>query len=643
MSKFKITTIIGIYLILFYFLISSIIPDKITIIGSIGSDFAIINYNLFGYFSYFNMMFLIFFIYKITNTVNKYETFISYSLLSFSFLILYSIIENNNNIILLADNFTFKFNYLFGEYASIIFVLLTIPLSISILFFDKIKFLNKKKKLSIIELLEQEQQNFTNTEEKKVKKNTNIKFIKNKIKLPNINLLEKNNLKKIKTDEEEIDFNIMNLLSKLRHFNIDGDIVNTYVGPIVSTFEFKPNANVKVSKISGLQDDLAMSLKAETIRIQAPIPGKDVVGIEIPNKNIETIYLRDIFESKDFLNSSKLTITLGKDITGKPYFVDIRKLPHLLIAGTTGSGKSVGLNAIILSLLYKNTSRELKLLMIDPKMLEFSVYNDIPHLITPVITKSKKAIKALSNMVLEMENRYELMTSNQTKNIETYNEKVKEEDKLPYIVIIIDELADLMMTSGKEVEHSISRLAQMARASGIHLIVATQRPSVDVITGLIKANLPSRISFRVGQKIDSKIILDQMGAESLLGKGDMLFTPPGMNGVIRLHAPWSSEKEIEMIVDFLKSQETVKFDNQFFNSKNEEEIQTSNNFNLKLKDKDELFEDAKIIIQNDKKTSISYLQRKLRIGYNRSASIIESLEVEGFLSKPNSKGQREIV
>jgi S-DNA-T family DNA segregation ATPase FtsK/SpoIIIE len=333
---------------------------------------------------------------------------------------------------------------------------------------------------------------------------------------------------------------------------------------------------------------------------------------------------------------------LGKDIVGKPFITDLKKLPHLLIAGTTGSGKSVGLNAMILSLLYKNSPDNLKLIMIDPKMLEFSIYNDIPHLLTPVITKPKEAITALSNMVLEMERRYTLMSQTKTKNIENYNEKSKKEtfDPLPYIVVIIDELADLMMTSGKDVELSIARLAQMARASGIHLIVATQRPSVDVVTGLIKANLPSRISYKVGQKVDSKIILDAMGAESLLGRGDMLFTPPGSSGLVRLHAPWSKEDEIEKVVDFLKSQREVEYDMNFVKDKDGNGTAISSGDMSSL---DELYEDAKQVVLTDKKTSISYIQRKLRIGYNRAATIVEQLEMTGVLSEVNAKGNREIL
>ena len=445
-------------------------------------------------------------------------------------------------------------------------------------------------------------------------------------------------------NEAEIDQQISNLLDKLRKFKIDGDVVRTYTGPIVTTFEFRPAPHIKVSKILTLQDDLAMALKAQTIRIQAPIPGKDVVGIEVPNQNLETIYLKEILESEIFKNaSSPLTMALGKDIVGAPFVTDLKKLPHLLIAGTTGSGKSVGINAMLLSLLYRNSPQTLRLMMIDPKMLEFSIYNDIPHLLTPVITEAKKAITALSNMVAEMERRYKIMSQTRTKNIESYNEKMKSEggEQFPYIVVIIDELADLMMTSGKDVELYIGRLAQMARASGIHLIVATQRPSVDVVTGLIKANLPSRISYRVGQRIDSKVILDQMGAESLLGRGDMLFTPPGSPGVIRLHAPFASEKEIETIVNFLKEQQDVIYDEKFLAEEGSSAGPAAGA--LGEDELDELYEEAKEIILSEQKTSISYLQRRLKIGYNKAANIIEQMEKMGVLSPVNAKGQREIL
>lgn len=499
-------------------------------------------------------------------------------------------------------------------------------------------FSKKPKNLNKVEHLKEVAENKKLLDQ--LDKGESIKVID--FKLPSLDFL--NDPPKISknVDEEEIDQKIYDLLDKLRRFKIDGDVVRTYSGPVVTTFEFRPAANVKVSKILNLEDDLAMALKAKTIRIQAPIPGKDVVGIEIPNKNIETIYLKEILQSEIFKKaSSPLTIALGKDIVGQPFITDLKKLPHLLIAGTTGSGKSVGINSMLLSLLYKNSPKTLRLIMIDPKMLEFSIYNDIPHLLTPVITDSKKALIALSNLVSEMERRYKIMAQTSTKNIENYNQKAIKNnfETLPYIVIIIDELADLMMTSGKDVEFYIARLAQMARASGIHLIVATQRPSVNVVTGLIKANLPSRISFRVGQKIDSKVILDQMGADSLLGRGDMLFTPPSNTGLIRLHAPFATEEEILKIVEFLKSQGPAIYDDKFL----EEASSDENKQNIDDIELDELYDEAKEIILTDEKTSISYLQRRLKIGYNRAATIIEQLEAMGVLSEVNAKGQRDII
>lgn len=462
--------------------------------------------------------------------------------------------------------------------------------------------------------------------------------------LPPLDFLANPDEKKQEIDESEIDKKIYDLLEKLRRFKIGGDVISTYTGPVVTTFEFRPSADVKVSRILNLQDDLAMALKARSIRIQAPIPGKDVVGIEVPNEETQTIYLKEILQSEVFRNSkSPLTIALGKDIVGNAFVTDLKKLPHLLIAGTTGSGKSVGINAMLLSLLYRNSPKTLRLMMIDPKMLEFSIYNDIPHLLTPVITDPKKAVNALSNMVAEMERRYRLMAEAKTKNIENYNEKVRlsgEAEELPFIVVIIDELADLMMAAGKDVEFYIGRLAQMARASGIHLIVATQRPSVDVVTGLIKANLPSRISYKVGQKIDSKVILDAMGAESLLGRGDCLFTPPGTSNIVRLHAPFASEFEIEKIVDFLKEQQLAEYDDSFLKDEQSSGVTANGEIEGGL---DELFEEAKRVILEDKKTSISYLQRRLKIGYNRAANIIEQLSQMGILSEPDSKGQREIL
>lgn len=458
--------------------------------------------------------------------------------------------------------------------------------------------------------------------------------------LPTTQLLNAVCLKETSLDENEIDQKIQDLLSKLRTFKIDGDIIRTYSGPIVTTFEFRPAPSVKVSRILGLSDDLAMTLCAESIRIQAPIKGKDVVGIEIPNSQSQIIYLREILESELFQKSSSpLTLALGKDIVGNPFITDLKKLPHLLIAGTTGSGKSVGVNAMILSLLYKNPPDQLKLVMIDPKMVEFSIYADIPHLLTPIITDPKKAIGALQSVAKEMERRYSLMSEYKVKTIDSYNEQAQSNgvEAFPYLIVVIDELADLMMTGGKEAEFPIARIAQMGRASGLHLIVATQRPSVDVVTGLIKTNLPSRVSFRVGTKIDSKVILDTDGAQSLLGRGDMLFTPPGTNGLVRLHAPFATEDEIKKIVDFIKAQKEVEYDKDFLLEESRMPLDTSNYQG------DDILERAKAVILEKKITSTSFLQRQLKIGYNQAATITDELEAQGFLSPRNAKGNREIL
>ncbi|GHS07738.1 DNA translocase FtsK [Helicobacter pylori] len=458
--------------------------------------------------------------------------------------------------------------------------------------------------------------------------------------LPTTQLLNAVCLKETSLDENEIDQKIQDLLSKLRTFKIDGDIIRTYSGPIVTTFEFRPAPNVKVSRILGLSDDLAMTLCAESIRIQAPIKGKDVVGIEIPNSQSQIIYLREILESELFQKSSSpLTLALGKDIVGNPFITDLKKLPHLLIAGTTGSGKSVGVNAMILSLLYKNPPDQLKLVMIDPKMVEFSIYADIPHLLTPIITDPKKAIGALQSVAKEMERRYSLMSEYKVKTIDSYNEQALNNgvEAFPYLIVVIDELADLMMTGGKEAEFPIARIAQMGRASGLHLIVATQRPSVDVVTGLIKTNLPSRASFRVGTKIDSKVILDTDGAQSLLGRGDMLFTPPGSNGLVRLHAPFATEDEIKKIVDFIKAQKEVEYDKGFLLEESRMPLDTPNYQG------DDILERAKAVILEKKITSTSFLQRQLKIGYNQAATITDELEAQGFLSPRNAKGNREIL
>lgn len=460
--------------------------------------------------------------------------------------------------------------------------------------------------------------------------------------LPPTTLLQPAQDKKISFEEGEIDQKIQNLLTKLKVFKIDGDVVRIYSGPVVTTFEFRPAPNVKVSRIQSLSDDLAMALSARSIRIQAPIPEKDVVGIEVPNSQKEMIYLRKILESEVFKSSSSpLVLGLGKDIVGNPFVTDLQKLPHLLIAGTTGSGKSVGLNAMILSLLYRNSPDNLRLIMVDPKKVEFSLYEEIPHLLTPIITDAKKAIIALNNVAREMERRYEMMKAIKTKTIDGYNAKARSEggEILPFIVIIIDELADLMMTGGKEAEGSIIRIAQMGRAAGLHLIVATQRPSVDVVTGLIKTNLPAKIAYKVGSRMDSRVILDAEGAQNLLGQGDMLFSLGGGGGVLRLHAPWASEDEIESIVDFIREQREVQYDSSFLADSNALRAESESDNG----DEGDLLAEAKRAMKLDGKTSISNLQRRLGIGYNKAAVLVEELEKQGFLSAPNAKGVREII
>lgn len=461
-------------------------------------------------------------------------------------------------------------------------------------------------------------------------------------KLPHTGLLTEPKYQKIDIDGSEIDLKAHNLISKLRVFRINGDITDIYSGPVVTTFEFRPAPDVKVSRIQNLENDLSMTLKARSIRIQAPIPGKDVVGIEIPNNTIQTIYIREVFESPEFVNSNAhLAIALGKDIIGKPVVSDLAKLPHLLIAGTTGSGKSVGLNGMILSLLYRNTPEQLRFIMIDPKRVELSLYKDIPHLLTPIIADPKKAVIALSKAVDEMNRRYEIMNEVGVKNIIGYNEVAEERgfDKLPYIVIIIDEFADLMIMGGKDSEQYLTSLASKARASGIHLIIATQRPTVNVVTGLIKSNLPSRISYRVGSPMDSKVVLDKVGAETLLGNGDMLFSDK--NVISRFHAPYSNEKEIERVADFIRSQRSVEYD-EFFSLEPKESIPSTSTSAAPISE-DEYMEKAKEIILSSGRTSASYLQRMLGVGFNRASNILETLEKEGFLSAPNSKNIREIV
>lgn len=448
-------------------------------------------------------------------------------------------------------------------------------------------------------------------------------------------------------EEDTIDKKIHDLEHKLKTFKINGNVEQFYLGPVVTTFEFVPEANVKVSRIEALRKDISMALSAKAIRIQAPIPGKNAVGIEVPNSHRETIYLREVLDSELFKNTaSPLALGLGKDLVGNPFVTDLKKLPHLLVAGTTGSGKSVGVNAMILSLLYRNSPQSLRLIMIDPKRVEFSLYEDIPHLLTPIITDPAKAITALNNLTREMERRYDLMREYKTKTIDDYNAKAKQNggEIFPFIVVIIDELADLMMTGGKEAEMPIIRVAQMGRASGLHLIVATQRPSREVVTGLIKTNFPARLAFRVGQSIDSRVILDNDGAQNLLGNGDMLFSTGGV-GLLRLHAPWATPEEIESIVSFICSQGEPEYDTSFLSEVDEglgtnaSEVDDSEDFGVEY----ELLQRAKNIMLQDGKTSISHLQTRGLGGYPKCRKIVLQLEKDGFLSKADSKGVRHII
>ena len=464
-------------------------------------------------------------------------------------------------------------------------------------------------------------------------KNNEIKK-QNKFKLPHLNFLkspskkEKNNISN-KTDQDTLE-------KILLDFGVEGKIKKISYGPVVTLNEFEPAAGIKVSKIINLSEDIARNTSSESARISV-IPGSSTIGIELPNSSRENVYLSEII-SNPFFNKKdyKLPIALGKSISGVPIVGDLNSMPHLLIAGTTGSGKSVCINTIILSLLYKHTPEICKFILIDPKMLELSTYEGIPHLLCPVITEAKRAASVLGWVVKEMESRYRLMTRVGVKNIESYNTKHKL--PMPYIVVIVDEMSDLMSVAGKEIEGYIQKLSQMARAAGIHIIMATQRPSVDVITGTIKANFPTRISFQVSSKIDSRTILGEQGAEQLLGKGDMLYMSSA-NKIVRIHAPFVSESEIEKINDFLRSQAEPDYIDEILNYADEKEYDS----NLSDENKDELYKTAVEIIKSEGKASTSFLQRKLQIGYNRAARIIDMMESEGIVSKANHVGKREVL
>ena len=470
--------------------------------------------------------------------------------------------------------------------------------------------------------------------------------LKKNFELPSPELLDPSTEKEIKIDKETVYHKAKLIEEKLKDFGVSGKVTEIRPGPAITMFEYRPAPGIKINKIASLENDLAMGLSALSIRIIAPIPGKNVIGIEVPNQERETVMIRELIEDPDFVDkNSALTLALGKDISGKPFYTDLRKAPHLMIGGTTGSGKSVLLNAILTSLVYKSTPRELKFIMIDPKMLELSIYEDIPHLLHPVVIEPLKAAAALKWVVNEMDERYRLLSEEGVRDLETYNQKIELEDSedkwdrwMPYIVIIIDELADLMMIAPSEIKESITGLSQKARAAGIHLIVATQRPSVDIVAGLLKANFPARISFHVSSKIDSRIILDTGGAESLLGKGDMLFLKPGASSLIRIQGALISDRERERITEHLKLQgQPPEYNESITHIEDPEECAEFND------EKDELYNTALKIIAETKQASISMLQRRLKIGYNRAANIVELMEREGIIGPQESAGKpREV-
>ena len=545
--------------------------------------------------------------------------------------------------------------------------------------FSLLKYLKFKKRTSKKTLRSEptiKKRNYVNLKIKsnfKAKPEKQLELDNFNFSLPSKDLLSKSNSKYNKNKElEKINTDAAIKLEKtLSEYGVEGKIIGFSSGPIVTLFEFIPNAGIKSSKVIGLSDDIARAMSSISARISTQ-PGKTSLGIEIPNSKRESVLFGDLIKEGEFdIENDSLTLALGKDISGKSIFANLERMPHLLIAGTTGSGKSVGINTMILSILYKFKPNECKLILIDPKMLELSVYEDIPHLLTPVVTDPKKAVFALKWVVREMENRYKLMSSLNVKNIDSYNDKVlrtissgrklyrevqtgidddsrmpiieKQEillEKMPYIVVVIDEMADLMMVAGKEVESLVQRLAQMARASGIHLITATQRPSVDVITGTIKANFPSRISYKVSSKFDSRTILNEMGAEQLLGSGDMLFLENG--GIIkRLHGGFVSENEVDKVVTHIKKQSTFDHKNEI--SLSEDDISSLIKEDLISSNNDELYSKAVDIVIKQQKVSTSYVQRYLQIGYNRAARIIEKMEEDGIISEANNAGKRYVL
>ncbi|MCK4518869.1 MAG: DNA translocase FtsK [Candidatus Omnitrophica bacterium] len=457
--------------------------------------------------------------------------------------------------------------------------------------------------------------------------------------LPPIDLLKKSPSTPTEDSRQSLKNQAAILENTLADFGIEVKVVQIDKGPVVTRYELQPAAGVKVQRIVTLSDDIALSMKALSVRVVAPIPGKDRVGIEVPNSEMSVVNLREIITSEKFtIAKSTLTLALGKDIAGAPVVCDLGIMPHLLIAGTTGSGKTVCVNSIIISMLYRATPDELRFIMVDPKMVELAPYNGLPHLLCPVITSPKKVSAALNWTVTEMENRYQTFAREGARNIEIYNKKVEKDKKLPYIVVIIDELADLMVVASQEIENSITRLSQLSRAVGIHIILATQRPSVDVITGVIKANFPTRISFKVASKVDSRTVLDANGADKLIGRGDMLFLPPGTSKLTRAQAPLVSDEEIEKIAGYIKSQGTASYNEAIL--KEQERVSSSGARSLK---KDELYDEAINVILESSHASVSMLQRRLGLGYTRAARLIDAMEAEGIVGPYRGSKPREII
>ncbi|MDR1488247.1 MAG: DNA translocase FtsK 4TM domain-containing protein [Holosporales bacterium] len=684
--------------------LSTVTNTKIVsnLIGNIGAYIADIFTCCFGFFTY--MIVLLLFIWGWKIITDRIQYIKRKSIMVVLFIVLGTIVFTG-----ISSYFDFKINYLAGGIVgyiltklifvdiiknfyiniSLFFIILFSWLFVSkTVFFIDLQILKNKisRILSIFRLPIKNNNNYyinnqnineiaapsiTNSRNTPNSKKNTISDSSGSYNIPPHNLLDKPNIKNlnIQLSNDKINTLSNELCNVLEEFGVNGEIINVKQGPVVTMFEFRPAAGIKTSRVISLADDIARSMSAVSARISL-IPGQNAIGIELPNKVRQTVYFLDLLTSENFMNfKTGIPLILGKDISGNPVMADLTKMPHLLVAGTTGSGKSVSINDMILSILFKFSPNECKLIMIDPKMLELSVYDEIPHLLTPVVTEPKKAIFALKWAVSEMENRYRQMSKLGVRNIDGFNKKLSESREkgdllvrkvqtgfdqdtgrpifetqhldfkpMPYIVIIVDEMADLMLVAGKDIEAAVQRLAQMARAAGIHLIMATQRPSVDVITGTIKANFPTRISFQVTSKIDSRTILGEQGAEQLLGQGDMLYMVGG-GRITRIHGPFVKDLEVERIVEFVKEQGEPSYvdiisdiPEDFGSSSGGENGGT-----------DDMYNKAIEIIQNDKKVSISYLQRKLNIGYNRAAKIIEEMEERGVVSAPSHTGKREIL